>query len=157
MHEASLSQDKEHGSRNIGYGMAFLRRLLVYFEFSTRRICNWDLISVRWLVFLWCVRVSVLDQTHPKSSLMKYRFDYHWVKKSKRLAPRNQIVNACGRLWPRLDPNLFFFFFLFWCGPGVWKSSGQGWNPSWSCNLCHSCSNAGSLTHCTRAGTPEQI
>ena len=26
------------------------------------------------------------------------------------------------------------------------------WSPSHSCNLCHSCSNAGSLTHCTGPG-----
>ena len=29
------------------------------------------------------------------------------------------------------------------------KDPGQGFNTHCSCNLCHSCGNAGSLTHCT--------
>ena len=33
----------------------------------------------------------------------------------------------------------------------TWRFPGQGSNPSHSCKLHHSCSNAGSLTHCTRA------
>ena len=40
----------------------------------------------------------------------------------------------------------FFFSSLFWPYP---TPTGQGWNPSWSCDLRHSCSNAGFLTHCT--------
>ena len=44
------------------------------------------------------------------------------------------------------------FFFLFWLPLGVWHSWGQGSEPSWSCNLCCSCVNAGSLTHCARPG-----
>ena len=46
---------------------------------------------------------------------------------------------------------LFFFFFL--CRPrGIWKSPGQLWNSSQSCDLNHSCSNTGPLTHCTGPG-----
>ena len=41
----------------------------------------------------------------------------------------------------------FFFFFFFW--PHSWhmEAPSQGLNPSHSSNLCHSCSNEGSLTH----------
>lgn len=35
----------------------------------------------------------------------------------------------------------------------MWKFPHQGLNLSQSCKLCHSCSNAGSLTHCPRLGT----
>ena len=40
-----------------------------------------------------------------------------------------------------------FFFFFFWLLCGVWEFPGQGSHPNWSCNLCLSCSNTGSLTH----------
>ena len=33
------------------------------------------------------------------------------------------------------------------CSHGIWKFPGQGSNLSHSCDLCHSCSNTGSLTH----------
>ena len=46
----------------------------------------------------------------------------------------------------------FCFFFLFWPPPQHMKFLGQGRNLSWSCDLCHSCSNVGSLNHCTRLG-----
>ena len=45
--------------------------------------------------------------------------------------------------------------FLFQLHPwhmGIWKLLGQGWNPSHSCDLCHSCSNTGSLIHCIGLG-----
>ena len=44
------------------------------------------------------------------------------------------------------EPMVLTTHFSF-LGPtrGIWKFSGQGLNPSHSCNLCHSCSNAGSL------------
>ena len=38
--------------------------------------------------------------------------------------------------------NLFFGH-----SHSIWKSPSQGSNPSWSCDPCHSCSNARSLTH----------
>ena len=44
------------------------------------------------------------------------------------------------------------FFFFSGCPCNIWKFWGQGLNPGWSCNLHHSCSNARSLTHCTRLG-----
>ena len=34
------------------------------------------------------------------------------------------------------------------CIHGLWKFLGQGSNLSQSCDLCHSCGNTGSLTHC---------
>ena len=52
-------------------------------------------------------------------------------------------------IWP-LFGILFFLFFGHPCD--IWKFPGQGSNPSWSCNLCHSCINAGSPAHCTRLG-----
>ena len=42
--------------------------------------------------------------------------------------------------------------FFFVCPCSIWKFSGHGWNLSWSCDLCHSCSNAASLTHCAGPG-----
>ena len=43
---------------------------------------------------------------------------------------------------------------LFCCGHicSIWKFPGQELNPSCSCDLHHSCSHTGSLTHCTRLG-----
>ena len=35
--------------------------------------------------------------------------------------------------------------------PGPWS------NPSWSCDLCHSCNNIGSLTHCTKPGNETSV
>lgn len=72
MRKADLSQDKERGARNIERGTTFLRILLMYFEFSQRRICKWELITLRWPVFLRrCVTVSVLDQTQLKGSIKR--------------------------------------------------------------------------------------
>ena len=46
--------------------------------------------------------------------------------------------------------SIFFidlpFFLAYTCG--MWKFPGQALNPSYRCTLCHSCSNAGSVTHC---------
>ena len=44
------------------------------------------------------------------------------------------------------------FFFGGTCS--ILKFLGQGSNPSGRCNLFHSCSNGGSLTHHAAAGTP---
>ena len=51
---------------------------------------------------------------------------------------------------------LVFRFFVFWGGhtQHMWKFPGQGLNPSCICDLCHRCSNSGSLTYCTTVGTP---
>ena len=53
-----------------------------------------------------------------------------------------------GRIWIKLSFFFFFFFPLFGCTCGIWKFLGQGLNLSLSCNLCQSCGNAWSLTHC---------
>ena len=45
-----------------------------------------------------------------------------------------------------------FCFFFLGCTQGVWKFLGQGLLLSLSCSLHHSCSNTGSLTHCTGPG-----
>ena len=50
--------------------------------------------------------------------------------------------------------------FLFWGGgesytSGIWKFLSQGLNLSHSFDLCQSCSNTRSLTHCTTIGTPK--
>ena len=47
---------------------------------------------------------------------------------------------------------LAFTFSFFSCTYSIWKSPGQGMNPSCICGLCHSCHNARSLTHCARLG-----
>ena len=38
------------------------------------------------------------------------------------------------------------------CICSIWKFLDQGLNPSSICDLCHSCSNAGSWTHCAGPG-----
>ena len=43
--------------------------------------------------------------------------------------------------------------FFFWLPCGIRSALGQGSDLSHSCNLCHSCSNTGSLTHCSGPGT----
>ena len=48
--------------------------------------------------------------------------------------------------------SFFFFFFFFGHTCDMWKFPGQGLNPRSSCDLCHSCGNAGSLTHCAGPG-----
>ena len=45
-----------------------------------------------------------------------------------------------------------FFFFSFLATPWHMEFPGQGSDLSHSCDLCHSCSNAGSLTHHDQAG-----
>ena len=40
---------------------------------------------------------------------------------------------------------------------GIWKIPSLGFGPSHSCDLCHSCRDAGSLTHCTTVGTQEAL
>ena len=86
-----------------------------------------------------------------------------------------------GAVWRNYSMGKFFFFFcfiflslFFSCTNGIWKFLVQGSNLSQSSDLCHSCGNtgslihwdrpgiklappqrqAGSLTHCTTAGTP---
>ena len=50
--------------------------------------------------------------------------------------------------------TIFLRIFFYGCTLGICKFPGQGWNQSCRCNLCHSCSDARSLTHCTTVGTP---
>ena len=47
-----------------------------------------------------------------------------------------------------------FLFFFFNHSFSIWKSPGQGSNPSYSHHLCHSWHNVGSLTHCATVRTP---
>ena len=55
-------------------------------------------------------------------------------------------------------PYTFLSSLLFLsCAHGMWKFTGQGSNPSHSCNLCHSCGNSGSLIHCAPTGSPLYI
>ena len=46
----------------------------------------------------------------------------------------------------------YLSFDFYDCTNGIWKFPGQGSNPTWSCNLCHSYSNAKSLNHCAKLG-----
>ena len=91
--------------------------------------------------------------------------------------PQEKDVTAENREIRRLSLVCFFFFFT--CHTySMWTFLGQGFNLSHSCDLCHSCGNAGSfnplhqagdrtqayaaarvtavgfLTHCTTLGTP---
>ena len=43
--------------------------------------------------------------------------------------------------------SLSGLLFFFGCTHGMWKFPGQGAKLSLTCHLCHSCSNAGFLTH----------
>ena len=54
--------------------------------------------------------------------------------------------------------EIVFFFSLFnGHAPSVWKFLGQELNPGVSCDPLHSCSNAGSFTHCTRLGIKPEL
>ena len=56
---------------------------------------------------------------------------------------------------PLTDPIIVEFLKKFYSHiHSTWKFLSQGLNLSYSCDLCHSCSNARSLTHCATAGTP---
>ena len=48
-------------------------------------------------------------------------------------------------------------FLFFGCTHGIRKFPSQGSNLSCSCDLCHSCTNARSLTHCTRPGIKPEL
>ena len=52
---------------------------------------------------------------------------------------------------------MFLLFFFFGCTRGTWKFLGQGSQLSWSCDLCHSHRNAGSLTHYTGSGMRQHL
>ena len=50
-------------------------------------------------------------------------------------------------------PQIWWFSLFFFCHTHfIWKFPGQGLKLSRLCDLCHSCSIAGSLTHCSRPG-----
>jgi len=57
----------------------------------------------------------------------------------------NNQKNGARRMVASFFLSFFLFFFFFPLG-SIWKISGQG------SNLSHCCSNARSLTHCTRLG-----
>lgn len=46
----------------------------------------------------------------------------------------------------------FYYFFFNGCIHSAWKFVSQGLNPNCRFDLCHSYSNTGFLTHCTRPG-----
>ena len=46
---------------------------------------------------------------------------------------------------------------FFCCTHNMWKFPGQGLNLRCICNPCHSCGNAGSLTHCGTVQTPSSF
>ena len=58
-------------------------------------------------------------------------------------------------LFPLLGRNFVGFFVCFGYTHGVWKFPVQGSNPCLSCDLCHSCGNARSLTHCAPGELPQ--
>ena len=64
------------------------------------------------------------------------------------------LVFKNNQVLPRKGCYFFFQmrFFLNDCTHSIWKFSGQRLNPSHSCDLHHSCSNAGPLTHCAGLG-----
>ena len=67
------------------------------------------------------------------------RFLIHWA--------------TVGTPTPLIFNHINLFFFFYDCTCGIWKFLAQGLNPSHSCHLHHSCSNARSLTHCTGPGS----
>ena len=86
---------------------------------------------------------------------------FHLVH-STALSPAHCLLPKHSLIYCQLFKYLFnlnymyigFSLFFFWLHP---KVPGQGSNPSCSCDLCHSYSNAGSLNHCTTAGTPGEF
>ena len=55
-------------------------------------------------------------------------------------------------VYPSRDGLCFSLSFFFSSTHSIWKFLGQRLNPSCSHDLHHSCSNEGSLTHCTGPG-----
>ena len=71
---------------------------------------------------------------------------------------RTQVFLFIHCLWQHLLSLVFFFFFFFvffFFGytHGIWKFPGQGLNLNQRYDLCHSCSNTGSLSHCDGLGS----
>ena len=62
-----------------------------------------------------------------------------------------RLLDKCGLVFKFF---FFFFIYLFFFRLGLWPMEfpRQGLNPSQTCNLHDSCSNAGSLTHCAGLG-----
>lgn len=56
----------------------------------------------------------------------------------------------CGRRNVTLGTS--YFSPCFCSTHCIWKLPGQGLNPSFGCDLNHSCGHAGILTHCARLG-----
>ena len=74
-----------------------------------------------------------------------------FLHKMMRLTVREAGISdsrSLDRKWKHLFSFSFSFFFL--AVLRHMEFPGQGSDPSHNCNLSHSCSNAGSLTHCAR-------
>ena len=93
-----------------------------------------------------CLRISFMAAFPSIQGLVKVQ-TLHWVYASSG-------IFVCLFFSLEDFPLSVFFFFFFGHTFSIWKFLGQGWNMSRSCNLDHSCSNAGSLTHWASAGTP---
>ena len=100
-----------------------------------------------------CMLTSPLDGSDAHSSLRTTVAEARFKPGS----PCYQSVSLC--LQPHTDTSIQFMLVLFFfsssffsCTLSIWKFLGQGLNLSCSCDLCHRCGNAVSLTHCTGPG-----
>ena len=65
--------------------------------------------------------------------------------------PCSRILSGFQK-WALASPGVSSFLFL-WPYYGIWKFLGQGLHPSFSFDLCHNGTNAGSLIHCAGQGS----
>ena len=96
---------------------------------------------IYWQIFLTCER----EQAQQIISTYFVYFSYH----SCELDLLSHII--IKELKFEAQRNYFYFF--HGCTCGRWKFPDLGSNVSHSCDLCHSCGNTKSLTHCTGPGS----
>ena len=98
-----------------------------------------------WVTMLYSRKL----REHCKPAVMKkVKKHYKPLKKTQKTITKS-ITSCCIQLFWPID---LFFFFLSGRTCSIWKFPGQGSNLSHRCNLYHSCSDDGSLTHCTELG-----
>ena len=66
-------------------------------------------------------------------------------------------VNFVLYIFYNNEKTSFVSLLVFLTAPAAYGIPGQASHPSCTCNLCHSFSNAGSLTHCTTGEFPKTV
>ena len=80
----------------------------------------------------------------------------HWARPGIEPASSWILVGFLTR-WATMGTPGDLFCFCFDHTRGMWKFLGQGYNPSHSCSLSHSCGNTRSLTCCAKGTSQESF